>query len=262
MAHEEYDDGEDRRKPIEGYIPERPEGDDFDVDIDVDVEDEDEESADRDHPGFRQPFGRHGPFGPNGVFGEDGPFGPRGPFGPDGPFGKKGPFGNSEDFAQTGPAHRRKRRKPMVRGGELRLVMLFLIAEDPRHGYELIREMEEMTGGSWAPSPGTVYPTLSLLEDEGLIDHVPGDDNRKAYRVTEAGLCEIEDNQEEIERLLRRLGRQAERKEQQAAPDLFRSLGNLAAVLTNRATTGGFDAKARAEIVDMIDALAKRIERL
>ena len=261
MANEEYDDGEDRRKPIEGYIPERPEGDDFDVDIDVDVEDEDEESADRDHPGFRQPFGRHGPFGPNGVFGKDGPFGPRGPFGPDGPFGKKGPFGSSEDFAEP-HGRRPKRRKPMVRGGELRLVLLFLIAEEPRHGYELIKELEHMTGGAWAPSPGTVYPTLSLLEDEGLIDHVPGDDNRKAYRVTEAGLREIEDNQEEIERLLRRLGRQAERKEQQAAPDLFRSLGNLAAVLTNRATTGGFDAKARAEIVDMIDALAKRIERL
>ena len=256
MAYDEYDDGEDRSKPIEGHIPKRPEGEDFEVDVDIEVDENDR------GPGFRQPFGRHGPFGPDGVFGKDGPFGRRGPFGPDGPFGKTGPFGNSEDFEGTHGRHRAKRRKPMVRGGELRLVMLFLIGESPRHGYELIKELEEMTGGAWAPSPGTVYPTLSLLEDEGMIDQVPGDDNRKAYRITEGGLREIEDNRDEIEHLLRRLGRQAKREEQQAAPDLFRSLGNLAAVLTNRAASGGFDAKSRAEIVDMIDALAKKIERL
>ncbi len=257
MAYDEYDDDDDRSKPIEGHIPDRPEGEDFDIDTDIEMDDDE-----RDQTGFRQPFGRHGPFGPNGVFGKDGPFGPRGPFGPDGPFGRKGPFGNSEDFTGPHGRHRPRRRKPMVRGGELRLVMLFLIGEGPRHGYELIKELEEMTGGAWAPSPGTVYPTLSLLEDEGMIDHIPGDDSRKAYRVTEDGRREIAGNRDEIEQMLRRLGRQAKHKEQQAAPDLFRSLGNLAAVLTNRAAGGGFDAKSRAEIVDMIDALAKKIERL
>lgn len=236
-------------EPLEGDIPERPEGEDFDVNVEIEVDEEEERE-------FNRYYGEDGPFGRNGVFG------PKGPFGPDGPFGRKGPFGDHGPFAAGRGGHRGKRRKPMVRGGELRLVLLALIAEEPRHGYELIKALEGMTGGAWAPSPGTVYPTLSLLEDEGMIEQVPGDDNRKAYRATKDGLGEAADNREEIERLFRRLGRQAKREKHNPAPDLFRSLGNLAAVLTNRAATGRFDSKARAEIVDMIDELAKKIERL
>ena len=60
-------------------------------------------------------------------------------------------------------------RKRMFEGGELRLVLLKLIADQPRHGYELIKAIEEMTDGEYAPSPGVVYPTLTMLEDMGLI---------------------------------------------------------------------------------------------
>jgi Fe2+ or Zn2+ uptake regulation protein len=63
----------------------------------------------------------------------------------------------------------RKRRGRMFGTGELRLALLALIAKEPRHGYELIRAIEDMTGGSYAPSPGAVYPTLQMLEEEGMI---------------------------------------------------------------------------------------------
>ena len=66
-------------------------------------------------------------------------------------------------------ARRTKRRGRMFGTGELRLALLALINEEPRHGYELIKAIEEMTGGAYAPSPGAVYPTLQMLEEEGQI---------------------------------------------------------------------------------------------
>ena len=68
----------------------------------------------------------------------------------------------------------RKRRGRMFGTGELRLALLALIAREPRHGYELIRAIEDMTGGSYAPSPGAVYPTLQMLEEEGKIKPAKG----------------------------------------------------------------------------------------
>ena len=68
----------------------------------------------------------------------------------------------------------------MFESGELRLVLLKLIAEQPRHGYDLIRAIEEMTGGEYAPSPGVVYPTLTLLQDMGLIEEAAGEGRSQA----------------------------------------------------------------------------------
>ena len=67
----------------------------------------------------------------------------------------------------------------MFEGGELRLVLLKLIADEPRHGYELIKAIEEMTGGEYAPSPGIVYPTLTMLEDMGLIAEAKSKDDQE-----------------------------------------------------------------------------------
>ena len=61
------------------------------------------------------------------------------------------------------------RSRRMFDGGELRLVLLKLIADEPRHGYDLIRQIEELTGGAYAPSPGVVYPTITMLDDMGFI---------------------------------------------------------------------------------------------
>ena len=69
----------------------------------------------------------------------------------------------------------------MFDAGELRLVLLKLIADQPRHGYDLIRAIEEMTHGAYAPSPGIVYPTLTMLQDMGLIEEAKGEGSRKAF---------------------------------------------------------------------------------
>jgi len=166
-----------------------------------------------------------------------------------------------ENFTfEFGPRGGRRRR--MFGTGELRLVLLHLLALEPRHGYELIKAVEELTEGSYSPSPGTVYPTLSLLEDEGAIAQVASDETRKAYEATEAGRKELEERADEVEALLGRLEGHGEHRRAYATPEMFRAVGNLAGVLKNRARSGKLDEDTVREIVDLVDELAKKIERL
>lgn len=167
-------------------------------------------------------------------------------------------FGPGGPFAGRGGGRRRR----MFGSGELRLVLLKLLGDEPRHGYELIKAIEDLTGGSYAPSPGTVYPTLSLLEDEGAITPAKGDETRKAYEATEEGRKELEDRAEEVERIMERLSGHGEHRRAYATPEMFRAVGNLATVLKNRARTGKLDEDTVREIVDLVDELAKKIERL
>ncbi|MEL6737325.1 MAG: PadR family transcriptional regulator [Pseudomonadota bacterium] len=165
----------------------------------------------------------------------------------------------------------RQRRGRMFGQGELRLALLALINEEPRHGYELIRAIEDMTGGGYAPSPGAVYPTLQMLEEEGLIKQTkPKSDDeeeassKKPFKATKAGKAELNEREDEVEALMGRLGEHGERAEKvkEKSPDLFRAMGNLASVLKNRANAGKLDKATIDEIVDIIDEVAKRIERL
>jgi DNA-binding PadR family transcriptional regulator len=162
---------------------------------------------------------------------------------------------------ERGPG-RRQRRGRMFAQGELRLALLALIAENPSHGYELIKGIEEMTGGGYAPSPGAVYPTLQLLEDEGAIAEADAEGSKKPYAVTPQGEAELEERKTEVAELMRRLGRHGERTTTVRSHDVFRAMGNLGSVLKNRAKAGKLDEATINEIVDMIDEMAKRIERL
>lgn len=170
--------------------------------------------------------------------------------------------GEGEGRGEDRGAGRRSRRGRMFGTGELRLALLALIAENPSHGYELIKGIEEMTGGAYAPSPGAVYPTLQLLEDEGAIEEAEAEGAKKPFAATDQGRAELETRKDEVEALMRRLGRHATRNEHMRSPDLFRAMGNLANVLRNRARVGKLDEATINEIVDMIDEMAKRIERL
>lgn len=196
--------------------------------------------------------------GKGGFFGQNGPFGDHGPFGDSGPFGPDGIFGDGSRWS----GGRRRGKGRMFASGELRLVLLYLLAQQPRHGYELIKHIEELTEGAYAPSPGTVYPTLSLLEDEGAIAHVASDDAKKAYEATPAGLEELKEREDEAEALLHRLSGHGEHRRAYATPEMFRAVGNLASVLKNRARSGKLDDDTVREIVDLVDELAKKIERL
>src|SRR5690349_24107034 len=101
-----------------------------------------------------------------------------------------------------GGGGRRGRRSRVFEGGELRLVLLKLIAVQPRHGYDLTRAIEALTGGRYAPSPGVVYPTLTMLQDMGLIEEAPGEGARKPFQITDAGTAHLDDNEEEADELI------------------------------------------------------------
>jgi DNA-binding PadR family transcriptional regulator len=147
--------------------------------------------------------------------------------------------------------------------GELRLALLKLLADQPRHGYELIKALEELTGGAYAPSPGAVYPTLQLLADEGAIEEQANEAGpRKAFTATEQGRIELTERAREVAALFERLSSFAEEHRRGRPPHLFRAMGNLASVLKQRARDNKLDEATLNEIVDMLDEMARRIERL
>ena len=154
-------------------------------------------------------------------------------------------------------------RRRMFDSGELRIVLLALIEKEPRHGYDLIKAIEEMTGGDYAPSPGVVYPTLSLLEDAGLIASVETDGARKAFRITDAGIAELSDKRDEADALLARLSEAGEEREQRAGgPQIGRAVGNLMAAMAHRLASGETDAEFKHRVAEILDEAAQKIERL
>ncbi|WP_296675861.1 PadR family transcriptional regulator [Novosphingobium sp.] len=168
------------------------------------------------------------------------------------------------DGPQWGGRHRHGPggRGRVFGGGELRLFLLSLLADQPRHGYELIKAIEELTGGNYAPSPGVVYPTLNLLTDEDLIAEQAGEGARKAYAATEAGRAEIASRREEIETITSRLRGLADDHDRHGAPPLRRAMGNLFTAVRQRAASGDFDRDTMLAVADILDEAARKIERL
>src|SRR6185436_5900173 len=155
---------------------------------------------------------------------------------------------------------RGKRR--MFEAGELRLVLLKLIADEPRHGYDLMRAIEEMTGGTYSPSPGVVYPTLTMLQDMGFIEEKGGKGARKAFSATAEGLAHLEENAEETESLFERLREQGEHQRKAGGAPVGRAVGNLLSALWHRVSRGDVEEESLHEIAAILDDAAQRIERL
>ena len=150
----------------------------------------------------------------------------------------------------------------MFGSGELRLVLLGLIEQQPRHGYQLIKAIEELSDGHYAPSPGVVYPTIQLLADEEMIEDVVGEGARKTFSVTEAGRKEIKERSIEFTGLVERLKGLAEEGERTSAPPLKRALGNLVQAVRGRMAAGDFDRETVHQIAEILDEAARKIERL
>lgn len=153
-------------------------------------------------------------------------------------------------------------RKRMFESGELRLVLLKLIADEPRHGYDLIRAIEDLTGGEYAPSPGVVYPTLTLLQDMGFIEEAEGEGSRKPFQVTQEGRAYLEERADEIEGLIERLSEMKPRAENTAGPAIGRAVKNLMTALGHRLKAEGFREDLFLEIAAILDEAAQKIERV
>ncbi|MDP3675762.1 MAG: PadR family transcriptional regulator [Novosphingobium sp.] len=169
-------------------------------------------------------------------------------------------FGDNEG-RQRGGGGRRGPRGRMFAGGELRLLLLKLIGDETRHGYELIKAIEELTGGNYAPSPGVVYPTLSLLLDEGMIEERADAGPRKAFAITAEGEVELSERSKEADALIARLVALNEEDDAHRAPPIGRAVGNLFAALRGRAESG-FDRDTIHQVAEILDEAARKIERL
>jgi len=194
---------------------------------------------------------RHSGF-PEGLFAMN--------FGPGGPRGhERG--GWEFDWGGGGGRGGRGRRR-MFEAGELRLVLLKLIADQPRHGYDLIRAIEEMTHGDYAPSPGVVYPTLTMLQDMGQIEEAKEDGARKVFAVTDEGRAHLDEKAEEVEGLFDRLEALGSDQRKAGGAPIKRSVANLLSALWHRVTRGETDEQTIHDIAAILDEAAQKIERL
>jgi DNA-binding PadR family transcriptional regulator len=151
------------------------------------------------------------------------------------------------------------RRRGLYDSEELRLVLLSLIGETPRHGYDLIREIEERTGGVYAPSPGIVYPTLTMLQDMGLIRESDAGGTRKVYAATPEGVSHLAQHRAEADALLARITELAAAQKGDHAP-VRRAMRNLHGALAEKIAHAG-DDEVMHRIAALLDEVTQKIER-
>jgi DNA-binding PadR family transcriptional regulator len=145
--------------------------------------------------------------------------------------------------------------------GDLRLVILRLIAEKPRHGYEIIKEIEERVAGAYSPSPGVIYPTLTLLEELGYVAVTPGEGARKLHEITDAGRSFLTANAPAVEALFARMAEASLARGGGPAPQILRAIENLKLALRLRLANGPLSEEQVTAVTAALDAAATSVER-
>lgn len=146
--------------------------------------------------------------------------------------------------------------------GDLKLVILKLLSEEPSYGYQLMKKMEERLAGGYSPSAGVIYPTLTLLEEEGLASASTSTDNKKVYTVTPAGLGFLEENKQRLEELFARLEEARGGFERGRSPEIMKAFMNLRGAVMARVFRGNVTAEQIKKITEAINAAAKAIDEL
>lgn len=162
-------------------------------------------------------------------------------------------------FGGRGHGHGPGRRGRFFDQGDLRFVILQLISEKPAHGYEIIKEIEERLGGAYAPSPGVVYPTLTLLEELGYVT-AEADGAKKLYTITEAGRQALRDNQPSIDAIFERIRDISARFGGGVSMPIIRARENLKTALRLRLSRGPLTDEQIVAIAAALDAAAKAVE--
>lgn len=145
--------------------------------------------------------------------------------------------------------------------GDLRLVVLALIAEQARHGYDIIKEIEARFGGGYAPSPGIIYPLLTMLEELGLISLSAAEGPKKLYAITPEGEAELAQQKSSVDALFARMNAVREHFTSSRPAEVVRAYENLKFALRLRLERGGLDATKAQAIAAALDAAAQAVER-
>jgi DNA-binding PadR family transcriptional regulator len=145
--------------------------------------------------------------------------------------------------------------------GDLRYVLLRLIAESPRHGYELIKAIEEKFGGTYSPSPGVIYPTLTFLEELGYIRPETAEGPRKQFVISPEGIAFLAANQAVVDQIFARMAEIGQAYAGGPAPEIRRAMQNLEAALTIRLGRGPLTAEQIRAVTGALDRAASEIEQ-
>jgi DNA-binding PadR family transcriptional regulator len=145
--------------------------------------------------------------------------------------------------------------------GDLRYVLLGLIGERPRHGYELIKAIEEKFGGLYSPSPGVIYPTLTLLEELGYIRPEVADGARKQFAVTPEGSEFLAANRAVVDQIFARMAEVTRTVGGGPAPEIRRAMQNLEAALTIRLGRGPLTVDQVRAVTAVLDRAAGEVEQ-
>jgi DNA-binding PadR family transcriptional regulator len=165
-------------------------------------------------------------------------------------------------FGGRGREHRHGGgRERLFDAGDLKLVTLKLLSEQPSYGYQLIKTMEERLAGGYTPSAGVIYPTLTLLEEEGLAASTV-ENNKKVYSVTPEGTKFLEENKQRVEGLFARLEEAGRGFERGRSPELMKAFQNLRGAVLARVTRGNATPEQIAKIAEAINAAATAIDEL
>jgi len=173
--------------------------------------------------------------------------------GPEHGFGGHGRGGFDRGFGEA--------RGRLLDAGDMRLVVLRLLADQPSYGYQLIKTMEQSLSGGYTPSAGVIYPTLTLLEEEGLAT-ATAENNKKVYSLTLEGFAYLEANKEQVGRLFERLEKAGRSFERGRSPELMKAFLNLRGAVVARVSRESVKPEQIKKIIDAINAAAKAIDDL
>jgi DNA-binding PadR family transcriptional regulator len=145
--------------------------------------------------------------------------------------------------------------------GDLRLVILHLIEEKPRHGYEIIKAIEDQVAGAYSPSPGVIYPTLTLLEELGYVTVSAGDGAKKLHQITDEGRAFLAANRPAVDALLARMAEARHTRGDGPAPQILRAMENLKLALRLRLSRGPLSEDQINAVAALLDVAATGVEQ-
>jgi|WetSurMetagenome_2_1015567.scaffolds.fasta_scaffold47276_3 DNA-binding PadR family transcriptional regulator len=152
-------------------------------------------------------------------------------------------------------------RERMFDAGDVKLVVLKLLSEQPSYGYQLIKTMEQRLAGGYAPSPGVIYPTLTMLEEEGLAT-VSSEGSKKVYSVTPDGMHYLQTNGERVKVLFERLEEAGRGFQRGRSPELVKAFKNLHGAVMARMLRGNATPEQISKIAEAMNTAAKTIDDL
>ena len=153
----------------------------------------------------------------------------------------------------------RRRRRQWFESGDMKYVILKLLQDKPRHGYEVMKELEERMHGCYSPSPGTVYPTLQWLEDEGLVT-ARDVDGKKVYEVPDAGRQFLQEHRDVVDDIFERVREAVDRVAGGGMVDVNRALGRVVKAVYRAGWK--VDEAARKRVAELLAKAAEEIEGL